>query len=139
MARGKGRGREAQPQGRIELRPQQQQQQQTEQNILFRLSIDDSTKQHLVIFFFYFQNVDPNNFVVGSDARDIRPTGVMKMVNNLRNGDWMVGSYVIGNSNEVVRIIDGAHRIEAVRILRASNDPEMRNGETSKFQQSCSH
>ena len=64
---------------------------------------------------------------MGSDARDIRPTGVMKMVNNLRNGDWMVGSYVIGtfqqNSNEVVRIIDGAHRIEAVRILRASNDP----------------
>ena len=46
MAR--GRGREAQPQGRIELRPQQQQQQQqqTEQNILFRLSIDDSTKQY---------------------------------------------------------------------------------------------
>ena len=37
----------------------------------------------------------------------------------------MVGSYVIGtfqqNSNEVVRIIGGAHRIEAVRILRASN------------------
>ena len=55
MARGRGRGREAQLQGRIELRPQQQQQ-QTEQNILFRLSIDESTKQHLVIFFFYFQS-----------------------------------------------------------------------------------
>ena len=140
MARWKGRGREAQPQGRIELRPQQQQQ-QTEQNILFRLSIDDSTKQHLIILFFIFRMLTQTILLWDQMRETSDQLGLWK---------WSITSEMVvgwlevmslGHSNRTPTKSWGSMGLTGLKQSGFSGlqmTPEMRNWEISKFQQSCS-